>query len=95
MRKGIDKGNFICYNICVNARTERRRIMFDRNSLLYILKKNDKTISDLALKIGRNEATVYRKLRADGDFTRNEIILIAELIGWKEVNEIFFAAKLA
>ena len=69
--------------------------MFDRNLLLYILKKNDKTISDLALKIGRNEATVYRKLRADGDFTRNEIILIAELIGWKEVNDIFFAAKLA
>lgn len=96
LRKGIDNAYKICYNICVNARTDGGEIeMFDRDLLLYVLKKNNKSVSDLALQIGKNEATVYRKLRSDGNFTRNEIVLIADLIGWEDVRKIFFASNIA
>ena len=51
-----------------------------------------KELSDV-LKI--NESTLYRKIKQDGSFTREEINIMIDYLGIAEPKEIFFAEKLA
>lgn len=71
------------------------KILFNQDFFIASLMKRGYSLKDVAEKIGKNTATVYRKVKNNGSFTRNEIILISELISWNEINEIFFANKLA
>lgn len=50
---------------------------------------------ELAAKLGINESTLYRKINADGNFTREEIGKIVEILGIDNPQEIFFARELA
>ena len=61
------------------------------------LLEKDKNLEDLALYIGCNIATIYRKLNGESDFSRNEIQQIAVFLSLSssDVNSIFFDDKLA
>ena len=52
-----------------------------------------KTIEALAVYLGINMSTFYRKINGESDFTRNEIQLVKQKLGLSssEVEAIFFA----
>lgn len=50
---------------------------------------------ELAAKLGINESTLYRKVNANGNFTREEIGKMVEILGIDNPQDIFFARKLA
>ena len=50
---------------------------------------------DLAEQLGINEATLYRKIKDDGRFTRKEINQIIQILDIKDPEAIFFAPELA
>ena len=56
-----------------------------------------KTIEALAVYLGINMSTFYRKINGESDFTRNEIMLITSFLNLTadEVFAIFFANELA
>lgn len=49
----------------------------------------------LAERLNINESTLYRKINADGDFSREEINIMIEYLEIDNPSEIFFAKKLA
>ena len=51
---------------------------------------------DIARILGINEATLYRKISGESDFTRNEIQLFRQALGLTscEIDAIFFAWNL-
>lgn len=53
------------------------------------------TSKELAAKLSINESTLYRKINADGNFTREEIGKIVTILGIDNPQEIFFARELA
>lgn len=53
---------------------------------------NGKKISEA---LGINEATFYRKLKADGDFSREEINKLIDILRIENPEEIFFTSELA
>lgn len=67
--------------------------MFNENLLKAKIIEKDKSTLELCRKIGVCEATFYRKLRREGDFSRFEIKQITELLGLSsaERDAIFFA----
>lgn len=71
--------------------------MFDRRRLKAAMALAGVTATELAEAIGINSSTLYRKINADGDFTREEITKIASFlkIGAEQVRAIFFAEELA
>ena len=65
--------------------------MFDKRrfkAAMVMAGVNGKMCAD-ALNI--NESTFYRKMNADGDFTRSEINTLMRFLGLKDPWEIFFA----
>ena len=66
--------------------------MFDQKLLKAKAMERGIPLSELAKSIGRNEATFYRKLAREGDFSRFEIQCIANKLGLtvKERDYIFF-----
>ena len=52
------------------------------------------TISKLAKMLGINEATLYRKINRDGDFSRKEIQKLKTILKISNPDEIFFEEKL-
>lgn len=66
--------------------------MFRLNLFNAKLAEMETSKSEIALAIGCNEATLYRKLSGKSDFTRNEIQLIKQKLKLKpkEVEAIFF-----
>ena len=69
--------------------------MFDKKRLkaaMVLAGVNGKTLAN-ALNI--NESTFYRKMNADGDFTRSEINEIIRVLKIENPAEIFFAEELA
>ena len=77
------------------TQAERRDEMFDKKRLkaaMVLAGVNGKTLAN-ALNI--NESTFYRKMNADGDFTRSEINEIIRVLKIENPAEIFFAEELA
>lgn len=66
---------------------------FNKNKFLAKVIEHGYTIADIALKLGINRSTLYRKMNMKTDFTRNEISTLKEClnINLDEMNEIFFA----
>lgn len=69
--------------------------MFNKNEFKAQIVKKGLTVKKLAEYLGINEATVYRKINADGDFTRDEINKLIDILQIEEPMKIFFAEKLA
>lgn len=52
-------------------------------------------VTELAGKMGINASTLYRKIKADGDFSRSEINQMIDILHIENPQEIFFAQELA
>jgi predicted DNA-binding transcriptional regulator AlpA len=53
------------------------------------------TMYDLAEQLGINESTLYRKINANGDFSRAEIDELIRILEIEKPMDIFFATELA
>lgn len=51
--------------------------------------------AELASLLGINPSTLYRKIKNDGDFSREEISKLVEILGIDNPQDIFFARELA
>ena len=83
---------------CVNARTdiqEGGENVFDEKRFKAQLVLSGITATELATKLGINESTLYRKIRQDGAFTRDEINEMIKILGIRDPKDIFFADELA
>lgn len=69
--------------------------MFDKNRFRAQIILAGMTAKELADKIGIDESTLYRKINADGNFTRKEIGKIVEILHIDDPKDIFFADNLA
>lgn len=49
----------------------------------------------LAERLNINESTLYRKINADGDFSREEINIMIDFLEIENPMDIFFAKELA
>ena len=65
--------------------------MFDKNKFKASIVAAGKTVYDVALKLGLNESTLYRKINNDGAFTRQEIQEIIIFLEIKNPLDVFFA----
>ena len=50
---------------------------------------------DVAKALGIDVSTLYRKMEKDGDFSREEMAILIELLGIEDPKVIFFADGLA
>ena len=84
------------YLTCGNARNEVKN-MFNPNLLKAKIIEKGMSIINVCTILGMCEATFYRKMARNGDFSRTEIEKISEVLGLtvSERNNIFFALKLA
>lgn len=65
--------------------------MFCRNKLKAQMALLGMTAKELAAKLEINEATLYRKMQRDGDFSRKEINTMIKVLEIEDPKEIFFA----
>lgn len=65
--------------------------MFNANKLKSLIVLNGLSQKEFAEKIGMNEATLYRKMKANGNFLRGEIDTILTVLKIDDPKEIFFA----
>ena len=65
--------------------------MFKENELKAQMARKGVTQEELAKALGLNASTLWRKLKADGNFTRNEIGIIMDYLEIDDPNSIFFA----
>ena len=91
MRKSIDSIQNLCYTQLAKAQGGEQ--MFNQNLLKAKLLEKGVSISELCNNLGICEATFYRKMARNGDFSRFEIKKITEtlLISDDERDRIFFA----
>ena len=68
--------------------------MFNDRELRAQMVRKGVTFKDLSAHLGINEATLYRKCKADGAFTRQEINSIIDYLEIENPMEIFFAEEL-
>lgn len=96
LRKSIDSELKICYIILAETQERRDEIMFNQNLLKAKIVEKGISIAALCNKLGICEATYYRKLSRNGDFSRHEISIIVEFLQLtlEERNNIFFDNKL-
>ena len=69
--------------------------MFDKKKFKAQIILAGMTAKELAAHLGINESTLYRKINSDGNFTREEIGKITEILNIENPKEIFFADELA
>lgn len=71
--------------------------MFDKKEFRACVMRAGLTLEKLAVDIGINPATLYRKMSGESDFTRAEIHHIRLALGLTpaEADRIFFAKELA
>lgn len=69
--------------------------MFDERRFKAQLILAGVTARELSAKLGINESTLYRKIKQDGSFTRDEINEMIKILGISDPKDIFFADKLA
>ena len=68
--------------------------MFDELAFRERMLEMGVTFSDIAKALNINESTVFRKISANGRFTRDEIMKLCKLLKIrtrKDLNRIFFA----
>lgn len=69
--------------------------MFDKNRFRAQLALRGMTLRELAASLHINESTLYRKINADGDFSRDEINRMIEILNIEDPMGIFFTTELA
>lgn len=69
--------------------------MFDERKFRAVLALQGVKLQDVAVLLGINEATLYRKIRRGGDFSREEINKLIKALDIKDPASIFFTEKLA
>lgn len=69
--------------------------MFDKNRFKAQMVLVGMTAKELANQLGINESTLYRKVNADGNFTREEISKLTAILKIENPQDIFFADELA
>ncbi len=69
--------------------------MFNKTEFKIASIRAGMTYKQIAEKLGIDESTLYRKINADGAFTRNEISEIIQMLDIKNPMDIFFDEKLA
>lgn len=71
--------------------------MFNERLFMATLVIQDKKLKDVADALGIDRATLYRKIRDDGKFTRAEITRIVDYLCMdaETMSRIFFAEQLA
>ncbi len=67
--------------------------MFDENKFKAAVISNGKTLKDVASALNISTVTLYRKMSGESDFYRNEIEKCRDLLGSKNMTEIFFAKE--
>ena len=67
--------------------------MFRRNMLEAYMKIRGKNLGDIAVCLGKNRCTVYKKMSQETEFTRSEIQKIKDLLelSSQETIDIFYA----
>ena len=69
--------------------------MFDRNRLKAQMVLNGVTAKQLCEALDIDESTFYRKLKNNGQFTREEIATMIKVLKIENPSEIFFINELA
>lgn len=69
--------------------------MFRENELRAQIKRANKTNKEVAAHLGIDESTLYRKIKANGNFTREEINKMVDFLEIDDPKDIFFAERLA
>lgn len=69
--------------------------MFDKNKFRAQMILVGITSKKLADELGINESTLYRKINANGNFTRDEISQLVSILKIDNPQDIFFANELA
>lgn len=69
--------------------------MFKENEFRAQIVRAGKTNKEVASYLGINEATLYRKVKAGGNFTREEINKMISFLEIDDPEAIFFAEELA
>lgn len=69
--------------------------MFNERKFKAQLVLNGVSMKELAQKMGINESTLYRKIKQDGSFTRDEINQMISILNIDDPKEIFFTEELA
>lgn len=69
--------------------------MFKENEFRAQVVRAGKTNKELASYLGIDESTLYRKIKAEGNFTREEINKMIIFLNIEKPAEIFFAQELA
>lgn len=69
--------------------------MFRENEFRAQIVRAGKTNKELAGFLGIDESTLYRKIKADGNFTRDEINKMIKFLNIEDPEAIFFAGELA
>jgi len=69
--------------------------MFDERRFRAELVMRGLKLKDVATMLNIDEATLYRKLRNGGSFSREEIGVMIEKLKLKDPMQIFFAEELA
>lgn len=77
---------------CINDIVEEVKRVFNYNKLKAKMMLADKKPEDLSAALGINISTFYRKANNNGNFTRNEIVIISQFLNLcdTEMQEIFF-----
>lgn len=53
------------------------------------------SVKDLCKELGMEESTFYRKIKADGSFTRDEMNKMIDILKFPDPMAVFFANELA
>ncbi len=69
--------------------------MFDKKRFKAQMILAGVTMKDLAEELGVDESTMYRKINLDGNFTREQINKLVQVLKIDTPMDIFFAQELA
>jgi len=69
--------------------------MFNETELRVQMTRRGVTNQEVAKALGIDESTLYRKIKADGRFTRAEINALIDFLQIEDPRAIFFADELA
>ena len=95
LRMRIDKRKNMLYYILAETQERRANAMFNKQKFKASMMAVGKTSKETAEALGINEATLYRKISRDGDFSRAEIQKLTEFLKLENPIEIFFESLLA
>ena len=94
-KNALTKGNRWYILDLRKRKKEGGEYMFNKNKFKAQLVLKGYTMKDVAEALGINVATIYRKVNADGDFSRKEINTLIDILEIQNPSEIFFDDELA